>query len=152
MSNLKRAIQLACDAHDGQLDKQGEPYILHPLQVMLWARTEEERIVAVLHDVLEDCRFVSVNSLRNLGYSERVIAALVTLTHKDGESYGDYIERVIQNPLAARVKLLDLRHNLGPARKLEVTVSNLARLEKYRQAKARIEESLVVPALEVGDD
>jgi (p)ppGpp synthase/HD superfamily hydrolase len=101
---LDKAINIAAKAHQGQADKGGNPYILHPLRVMFSRKTEIERICAVLHDVIEDTDITLVD-LRNEGFSEEVIAAIDALTKRNGESYDDFIERVIKNKIAARVKL-----------------------------------------------
>src|SRR5262245_45980670 len=107
--NLSGAIRLAAKAHAAQVDKKGEPYILHPLRVML-AVAPEDRIVAVLHDVLEDCpkfRGSVVDSV-----STEDLEALCALTRSDVEDYLDFIVRASKNPKARRVKLADLRDNL----------------------------------------
>ena len=101
---LDKAINIAAKAHQGQADKGGNPYILHPLRVMFSRKTEIERICAVLHDVIEDTDITLVD-LRNEGFSEEVIAAIDALTKRNGESYDDFIQRVIKNKIAARVKL-----------------------------------------------
>src|SRR5687767_2629355 len=85
VSTLERAIAIAAQAHAGQVDKAGQPYILHPLRVMLRLATEEERIVGVLHDVVEDTP-VSLQQLRDEGFSESVLSAVEALTKRDGET------------------------------------------------------------------
>ena len=104
---LEKAMILAAKGHMGQLDKGGHPYILHPIRVMLQCRTIEEKTVAMLHDLLEDTEYTE-DDLRKEGFSEDVIAAVVCLTKTEGEEYTDYVERICQNKLAARVKLADL--------------------------------------------
>lgn len=114
--NLTDAILIATRAHRTMVDRAGKPYILHPLRVMLRMDTETERIVAVLHDVVEDT-WVTLDYLRHeRGFSDEVIEALDALTRREGEPYFDYILRVKANPLATKVKLADLADNLDPAR------------------------------------
>ena len=139
MSTLARAIQIAAEAHDGQVDKAGLPYILHPLTLLLRAgdRVDEDtRIVAVLHDVLEDSDW-TVDRLRDEGFSSTVLLSLELLTHEKGESYKDYIMR-IQNGqyggIAQYIKKLDLEHNmelLRLAKVGELQDHDLLRLKKY---------------------
>lgn len=112
---LSKAIELAAKAHAGQVDKAGEPYILHPLRVMLSVQSMDERIVAVLHDVIEDTA-VDTSDLLNLGLSDRQIEAVVALTRLPHETYDQFIERVALNPLATAVKRADIADNMSPAR------------------------------------
>jgi (p)ppGpp synthase/HD superfamily hydrolase len=116
MSTHQRAIEIATEAHRGQLDKAGRDYIGHPLRVMEMGKTEEEKIVGVLHDVVEDTGW-TFEKLAAEGFSQEVIAALrcVTKLHEN-EKYDDFIERVQKNPLATAVKINDLNHNLKRGR------------------------------------
>nr|BFD41583.1 HD domain-containing protein [Pseudomonas sp. FFPRI_1] len=134
MSSLERAIALAAEAHAGQVDKGGAPYILHPLRVMLRLTQPAARIVAVLHDVLEDCP-VTQEQLRDEGFSAEVLAALQALTKVEGEDYPAFIRRAGANPLARQVKLADLAENSDLSRIPEPGAEDLQRLEKYRQAR-----------------
>ena len=111
-SDLERAIEIAVTAHRGQVDKSGAPYILHPLRVMLSLKTEEERIVAVLHDVVEDCEEWPLERLRGEGLPERLATALESVTRNDGETYTEFIERSKTNAIGRRVKTADLRDNM----------------------------------------
>lgn len=130
MSNLNRAIEIASAAHAGQLDKGGHPYIMHPIRVMLAMETESERIVAVLHDVLEDCPDY-VWMVEEAGFSREVLAALNALTKRHGEPYADFIMRVTLNPLARRVKVADMRDNMDLSRIPNPTDKDRARVAKY---------------------
>lgn len=112
MDKLEEAIELAASAHSGQTDKGGEPYILHPLRVMLAMKTEDERIAAVLHDVVEDTPHVGHGDILAL-FGEDVHAAVFALTRQNGESYPDFIGRCKANPIARRVKLADIADNLS---------------------------------------
>jgi (p)ppGpp synthase/HD superfamily hydrolase len=136
---VERAIEVAVRAHAGQVDKAGAPYILHPLRVMLTLETDEERTVAVLHDVLEDCPDYPLARLRVAGFPEEVIGALVALTKADGEKYGDFIERVALNPLATRVKIADLHDNMNLSRLPNPTEHDINRVRsRYAPALARL--------------
>lgn len=132
---LEEAIALAVRAHAGQIDKSGQPYILHPLRLMLQMDSEEEMITAVLHDVIEDTT-VSLDDLRSLGLPESVISALELLTRDTaGTGYDKYVAAIKANPLASRVKLADLAHNMDVRRlPLPLSARDWGRMEKYRRA------------------
>ena len=100
MSNLEKAIAIAMDAHAGQLDKAGQPYILHPLRLMFRFEIEVEQIVAVMHDVVEDSE-VTLGDLRGSLFSEQIVEAIDCLTKREGEAYEDFITRVLSNDLAS---------------------------------------------------
>jgi len=134
---LERAIAIAATAHAGQVDKGGAPYILHPLKVMLRMTTLEQRIVAVLHDVVEDCG-ISVDDLRKEGFSEEVLTAIESVTKVPGESYEDFVERAAQNPIGRVVKLADLEENSDLSRIASPSWEDLERIEKYRRAIGRL--------------
>lgn len=133
MPTLEDAIKLAVDAHSGQVDKSGQPYILHPLRVMFAVTGVTEQIVAVLHDVIEDCDYI-VDDLRQMGYSEDIIAALDCLTRHDDETYMEFVERAAANPIALKVKVADIEDNMDIRRLLEITDKDRDRLKKYRMA------------------
>ena len=134
---LERAIAIAATAHAGQVDKGGAPYILHPLKVMLRMSSLEERIVAVLHDVVEDCG-ISLEDLRKEGFSESVLSAIESVTKVPGESYEDFVERAAQNPIGRVVKLADLEENSDLSRIASPNWEDLERIEKYRRAIGRL--------------
>ncbi|RON81239.1 HD domain-containing protein [Pseudomonas fluorescens] len=134
---LERAIAIAATAHAGQVDKGGAPYILHPLKVMLRMTSLEERIVAVLHDVVEDCD-ISLDDLRKEGFSEEVLTAIASVTKVPGESYDDFVERAAQNPIGRVVKLADLEENSDLSRIASPSWEDLERIEKYRRAIGRL--------------
>lgn len=132
---LEKAIEIAVEAHRGQLDKAGKIYILHPLRVMLRGRDETEMIVGILHDVVEDTP-VTLDMLRLEGFSQEILDALCCITKEKGEDYGHFIDRVLTNPLARRVKLYDIEDNLNRDRIPYPTPKDEARFakyEKYRQ-------------------
>jgi (p)ppGpp synthase/HD superfamily hydrolase len=133
MSTLGKAISIAAQAHEGQRDKAGAPYILHPLRVMMKMTTEEARITAVLHDVVEDTDW-TMERLAQEGFHGEILVALDCLTRRDGEEYQAFIKRVQQNPLAVTVKIADLEDNLDGSRMKEVTEADEKRIVKYRNA------------------
>jgi len=143
--SLEDAIAFAVETYRGhEPDKGGEPYLLHPLRVMLAVDTDEERRVAVLHDVVEDCG-VSLSDLRALGYPVVEVRALDALTRrKPSESYDAFIDRLLPDPLARKVKLADLAHNMDVRRLKHVGDADLERLDRYVRAwrKLRVAEGL----------
>lgn len=140
---LTEAIMIAAQAHDGQKDRAGQPYILHCLRVMLAMNTEADRIAAVLHDVVEDSPDWQAGDLRDFGPD--VTEAVDALTRREGEDYFVYIKRLSENPRAVRVKLADLRDNLDPDRLPNPGAADVARAQKYRKARA-ILQSAASPA------
>ena len=135
MSLLEEAIQIALEAHRGQLDRVGQPYVLHPLRVMGRVHTESERLVAVLHDVVEDSHW-TLADLRAKGFPEHVVAAVDCLTKREGEPYEALVERARGNRLARQVKLADLEDNMDLRRNPTLVENDLARLNRYRAAWA----------------
>lgn len=133
MSNLERAIAIAVEAHQGQKDKYGAPYISHPLRVMARVDSEKEKTVAVLHDVVEDTNW-TFEQLRKEGFSEEVIQAIDCVTKREGEPYEDFVKRSAANPLARRVKIADLEDNMDVRRLKTVTPKDADRLNKYLKA------------------
>lgn len=133
MPTIEDAIRLALDKHHGQTDKSGAPYILHPLRVMAGMQTETERIVAILHDVVEDSD-VTLDDLRGMGYSEEIVTAIDHLSRREGESYEQFIQRIKPHPLAVRVKLGDLTDNMDIRRNAELDEKALERFQRYRKA------------------
>lgn len=135
MTPLSEAISIAVKAHDGQVDKAGQPYILHCLRVMLAMSTDEDRIVAVLHDVVEDTD-LTLDDLR--GFGPEAVEALDALTRRKRELYLAYIERLSANPQAVRVKMIDLDDNSDLGRLRIVTAEDFRRVERYREAQGRL--------------
>lgn len=133
MSELENAIRIAVAAHQGQVDRAGQPYILHPLRVMARCQTTPERIVAILHDVVEDTPW-TFEDLQKEGFSEETIQALECVTKREGESYEDFVRRSAGNRIATRVKLADLEDNMDLKRNDQVTAEDLPRLNKYLMA------------------
>ena len=116
-TTLEDAIILAANAHRGQKDKLGKPYLLHSLRVMLKQEGETAQMAAVLHDVIEDTA-VTLADLRAAGFSEEVCTAVDCLTRREGEPYEEFIRRVARNPIARRIKLADLEDNMDPRRRV----------------------------------
>lgn len=130
---LEKAIRIAVNAHGGQKDRYGQPYILHPLRVMCRVKTETQKIVAILHDVVEDTDW-TFDRLRQEGFPEPVIAALDAVTKREGESYDDFVERSAANPVSRAVKIADLEDNLDPLRLDTPRPEDLERFKKYAAA------------------
>jgi len=144
MRTLEDAIVLAATAHKGAKDKAGAPYILHPLRVMLRLSTVEDRITAVLHDVVEDCPGYSLERLREEGYSEAVVEAVDSVTRRPSEDYNTFILRAGANSIGARVKYADLDDNADLSRIASPVERDFARKRKYEDAKALL-RSLKAP-------
>ena len=138
MSTLDRAIEIAIRAHAGQTDKGGEPYILHPLRVMLRMGTSEQRIVAVLHDVVEDSE-ITLEDLRLEGFSAVVLDALQALIKQPGEDRLSAAKRAAQLPLARAVKLADNAENSDLSRIPSPTQKDFDRMEEYRLVREILE-------------
>lgn len=131
------AMRVAYDAHHGKADKDGVPYIYHPIAVAEQMQTEDETVAALLHDLLEDTD-VTPEELAAHGFPPAVLEALRALTHGPDEDYETYLRRVCENPLALKVKRADLAHNSQPDRLDSLPKDTAARLrEKYALA-ARI--------------
>ena len=135
MSTLEKAIAIAAAAHAGQVDKGGQPYILHPLRVMLRVTSLEERIAAVLHDAVEDTP-VTFEELHAQGFSEAVVEAVRALTKLPGEGRLAAAERAAANPIARAVKLADNAENMDLSRITNPTEKDLARLKEYEAVRA----------------
>ena len=135
---LQKAIQIATEAHKGQLDKSGKEYIGHPLRVMEMGKTEEEKIVGVLHDVVEDTPW-TFEMLEAEGFAPEIIAALRCVTKtSENENYDDFIERVKKNPLAVAVKVNDLTDNMDIRRLPYLSDKDVKRLKKYLKAYKKL--------------
>lgn len=146
---ISSAIAFATEMHNGQFDRGGMPYILHPLKVMHYLKTDDEELmcIAVLHDVIEDC-FESIvagtGALMRIGMSDRVIEGVLMLTKPKGwaQPYESYLEDVANNHDAVRVKMADLRHNMDIRRLKGITDKDIKRLEKYAKAYEYLKSKL----------
>ena len=141
---LNTMLVIATNAHAGQFDRGGNPYILHPLKVMHYLKSTDEELMcmALGHDVIEDTS-VTYKDLRDAGVSERVIAGIRALTKKPGETLEEYKAGVFASEDAMRVKMADLRHNTDIRRLKGVTEKDIARMAKYHlfysEIKVRLE-------------
>lgn len=131
---LGKVLVLATNAHAGQFDRGGNPYILHPLKVMHYLKSDDEELqcMALLHDVIEDTK-TTWNDLEEIGCTPRIIAAVRALTKMPGQSYDEYKELVFKNPDAMRVKMADLRHNTDIRRLKGISQKDVDRLAKYNR-------------------
>ena len=132
-SQSERAYEIAKKAHLGQVDKAGEDYIKHPEKVASFVKTDEEKAVAYLHDVIEDTE-LTLEDLNKYDFSKEVLEAVDIITKKRGEDYQSYLNSVKKNKLARAVKLADLRHNSDLTRLIKVTEKDIKRKEKYQKA------------------
>ncbi len=141
---LDKMLVIATNAHHGQFDRGGRPYILHPLRVMSFLKTDDEELqcIALGHDVIEDTD-VTYKDLRDAGISERVIEGIRVLTKVPGETYDEYKQRVFTSRDAMTVKLCDLRHNTDIRRLKGVSEKDIARMAKYHQFYMEIRAKLV---------
>jgi len=135
---LDKAIMLASYYHYGQKDKGDNPYILHPLAVMTRMKTEDEKIVAVLHDIVEDTE-VTFRGLKENGFQGHIIGAVDSLTRREDETYKEFIERASKNELARKVKIADIRENMDITRIPNPTENDISRLTRYKRALKRLE-------------
>lgn len=140
---LGKVLVLATNAHAGQFDRGGNPYILHPLKVMHYLKSNDEELqcMALLHDVIEDTK-TTWQDLANIGCTPRILTAVKALTKMPGESYDQYKANVFANVDAMKVKLADLRHNTDIRRLKGVTEKDIARMAKYNQFFMEIQAKL----------
>lgn len=133
--NLARAIEIAASAHKNQADKGGSPYILHPIRVMMSLDTEDEKIVGVLHDVVEDSDVWNFERLREEGFEENILSALKSVTKlSEDEDYQQFIKRAAQNDIGRNVKIADIKDNLDVTRIGTLNEKDLLRINKYKEA------------------
>lgn len=129
----RKAMKIAYEAHAGQVDKAGLPYINHPLHLAEQMETEDTCVVALLHDVVEDTP-VTLEDLRKVGFTETQLQAIKAMTHEKGVSYMDYIRELRNNEIAVVVKIADIRHNSDISRIADPTEKDIRRLDKYKSA------------------
>lgn len=135
---LQRAMQIAEQGHAGQVDKAGQPYIAHPRRVMMAMRDDAARIVAILHDVVEDCG-VTLEDLEKEGFPGYILGALDAVTRRENETYEAFVTRAAADPIGRQVKYADLQDNADLSRIAAPTAADLARTEKYRRALAQMD-------------
>lgn len=134
------ALRIAKKAHYGQVDKGGVEYIEHPIYVASQVATDEEKAVALLHDVIEESNY-GLEDLRKSGFPEAIVQAVDVLTKKPEMDYQDYLALVKANKLARVVKLADLKHNSDLSRISELEMADFERAEKYKQAIAYLKQN-----------
>ncbi len=137
MSTVKRALDIAAEVHRDQVDKGGAPYLGHPVRVANACISDDAKIVALLHDVVEDgaSQGWTFDRLRAEGFGEEIIAALDSVTKREGENYDAFVLRARDNRLGREVKLADIEDNMDLRRIPDPSPADLARLEKYQRAK-----------------
>jgi hypothetical protein len=135
---LPRAIEIAEEQHAGQVDKAGKPYIEHPRRVMRALRTHSEKVVAILHDVIEDGT-ITLHQLFAQGFPAPIIRALDSVTRRDDENYETFVARAAADPIGRWVKYEDLRDNANLARIANPTKNDLERVKKYHRAMVQLE-------------
>ena len=138
-TKTKEAMKLCFEAHKGQTDKSGIPYVFHPFHVAEQMPDENTTIVALLHDVIEDTSY-TLRDLQEMGFDPDVLEALALMTHDKNDSYMDYVTRIKDNDIARTVKLADLRHNSDLTRMDEIDQAALKRVEKYKAAMQLLTE------------
>ena len=137
--NLQRAIEIALEAHKGALDKGGNPYILHPLRLMLQMDSEEEMVVAILHDVVEDSEKWNFDKLHKEGFSKKIINSLRSITKEnENEDYEKFIDRSMKDEIGRKVKVADISDNLDISRLKELTDKDILRINKYKKALEKL--------------
>lgn len=141
---LAKMLVLAANAHHGQFDKGGFPYILHPLKVMHYLKSDDEELqcIALGHDVIEDTN-TTYKDLKDAGMTDRVIEGIKALTKLPGQTLEEYKEKVFANKDAMLVKLADLRHNTDIRRLKGITPKDVERMTKYHQFYLEIEAKLI---------
>jgi GTP diphosphokinase / guanosine-3',5'-bis(diphosphate) 3'-diphosphatase len=135
------AMDIAEDAHKGQVDKSGQPYITHPIAVSKMGKTIEEKLVGLLHDVVEDSEW-TLNDLRKAGIPEVIVEGVDRMTRRPIESVKSYMNRVKETELSIKVKLNDLAHNSDKSRISNWTETDQRRLDKYHRQTKELEEVL----------
>lgn len=138
---LDLAIKIATKAHFGQVDKAGQPYILHCIKVMLLGESIQEKICGVLHDTVEDTS-LTLDDIEKVGFSKEIIETIKCLTKLPKEKYQDYLNKVSTNPTAIQVKLNDLNDNLNIKRLKKIETSDVERVNKYLMAYQFLIKSL----------
>ena len=128
-----KAVKIALNAHEGQNDKAGSPYLLHVLRVMMRVEKIDEKIVALLHDVVEDSS-TTIEDLAKEGFPANILKSVELLTKKKGEPYKDYIKKIGRNRLARVVKLADLKDNMDVTRLKKISLNDKLRINKYKEA------------------
>ncbi len=135
---IERAIQLSLDTHKGQQQRNGAPFILHPLYVMQQVKGEVLQTAAVLHDVVEDSS-LTLEDLKKEGFSDEVVKLVDAMSKRPDEDYEQYIQRLARTPAAIPIKLADLRHNMDALRLVDFTEKDGLRFQRYHRAYRQLE-------------
>ena len=135
---LELAVKVATEAHKGQVDKGGKPYIGHPTAVAASVNEPDQKIVAYLHDVIEDTP-ITAEDLLNMGFSSKIVDSIKLLTKDKSVPYEEYLKKIRSDSCARAVKIADLKHNMDLRRIPNPTEKDYARLEKYKKALAFLE-------------
>lgn len=141
---LSTAIRISVEAHDGQFDRGGNPYILHPLKVVHYLKSDDQELMAIaaLHDAVEDNKKITYAYLREQGLSERVIEGIRCLTKIPGETTEEYQAKVMSNIDSVKVKMSDLRHNSDIRRLKGVTEKDIKRIVEYQKFYTKLKDFL----------
>jgi (p)ppGpp synthase/HD superfamily hydrolase len=145
VDTLELALQIAVKAHAGQKDKSGEPYIFHPIRVMQRCSTPKAKIVAVLHDTVEDTD-VTFKDLEAAGFDSGTLDTLRLVTHEKDVPYDEYIDALMHDPVAVEVKLADLEDNSDIRRLKEIGAKDVERLKKYLRTHRRLTDHKLASA------
>jgi len=132
MATIGRAIEIAVEAHKGQKDKAGMPYVLHPLRLMFKMESNNEKIAALLHDVVEDSDW-ALDDLKKEGFNSDVIEAVSLLTRDEKDSYDEFIQKAVSNPISKNVKIADINDNLDLNRIDKISDKDYIRIKKYHR-------------------
>ena len=128
-----RALKIAIKAHEGQKDKSGREYVMHPIRVAERCKDPKAKIVALLHDTIEDT-YVTAEYLREQGFPEEIVEGILSVTKHEGETYEEFVRRASINPIGKEVKKADLEDNMDIRRLMEITDEDVKRLRKYLRA------------------
>ena len=127
------ALKIAVEAHREQKDKSGREYVMHPIRVAERCKDPRAKIVALLHDTIEDTN-VTAEYLRCEGFPDEIINGVLSVTKREGETYDDFVRRAAENVIGREVKIADLEDNMDIRRLKEITAEDVARLQKYLRA------------------
>jgi len=131
--NINKALNLMYEAHKGQKDKGNIPYVFHPYHIAEQMNTEDEIIVALLHDVIEDTN-ITLEDIKSYGFNNNILEALKVITHDKNINYIDYINKISKNKLATKIKIRDLKHNIDISRIPNPTEEDYNRVNQYKKA------------------
>lgn len=134
----KKAIKLMFDKQKNEIDKGGMPYVFHPFHLAEQMESEDEVVVALLHDIIEDTD-VTIKELTKMGFTKQETDAISIMTHNKNDSYEKYIKKISTNKLATKVKIADLKHNLDITRLNEIKTKDLEKIEKYKKSLRYLE-------------